>query len=247
MPRTTAGTRQAAGDRQAVRNFGTCLRFAGGAATNNVQFADSNSLDLTATLTLIAWVNPKSFGTSNAGRIIAKNNSGGTVGYDLLWDGANKAPRFIGNSTIYASSVANSIPAFNRWYQVVVTFDKDAGSNEIKFYVNGVPAGTNTRSTVINSNSDTLVIGNNHASTLNRCFDGRIDEVKAFNRALSATEVAKDFYGVPYDPTGLVLEARFDEESGTSAIDSSGNQANGTITGATYSGEVFMVPRTSAT
>ena len=77
----------------------------------------------------------------------------------------------------------------------------------------------------------------------NAGMDGIIDEPRIWNRALSATEIASMYFNniVPRD--GLVGEWLFNEGSGTTALDTSGNGNNGTITGATYTLDVPLQER----
>ncbi len=235
MPRSAIGS-----SRQLVKNFGTCLNFAGGSNVQDVSFADSNSLDLTNTFTLMAWINPASLGASNAGRILAKEGGGGQA-YDFLM-GPNNAIRVFLVNTIYASS--NNVIRLGVWQHVAVTFDKDAGgSSEIKFYVNGAAAGVASRSTALTTNGLSLLLGS--TSTHIRTFDGKIDEVKIFNTTLTPAQIIDEYYKGQSSGSGLVLYTKFDEGSGTASIDSSGTQANGTITGATYSSDVPIIPRTA--
>lgn len=230
--------RTAAGNRRVVRDFGTCLSFAGGSNATYVTFTDSPSLDLTNTFTFAAWIKPTSLGASTAGRILAKEGGTGQA-YDLLF-GANNAFRVFLDNTLYASN--NNAIRLGVWQHIAVTFDKDAGSNQIKFYVNGVASGVATRSTAITANAQNLLIGTN--SAVSRTFDGKIDEVKIFNTTLTPTQIADEYYKGTSNATGLALYTKFNEGSGTAAIDSSGTQANGTITGATYSSDVFIKSRT---
>lgn len=238
MARLTAGTRLTAGARQRVRDFGTCLIFSG--ASDCVEFTDADSLDPVNTLSVTAWVKPTSLGPSNGGRVADKEGGTGQSWGFLM--GPTNGIRFFINNTLYNSSL--NVIRLGVWQHVAGTFDKDAGSNQIKFYVNGVAAGTATRSTAFTANSAALRIGNNSANSRN--FDGKLDEIKVYNRVLSPTEITDEFNGNNSSTSGLVLYTKFDEGSGSAAIDSSGTQANGTITGATYSTDVFMKPRTAA-
>jgi len=79
-------------------------------------------------------------------------------------------------------------------------------------------------------------IGQN-ASYTNRRFNGLIDDVRIYNRALSETEIADLYKGNQVDSTGLVGHWNFNEGSGTTAIDVSGNNNTGTIYGATYTAD----------
>jgi hypothetical protein len=76
------------------------------------------------------------------------------------------------------------------WHHVAVVFDGSSLANEPQIYING----TNQTLTKISngsgsqiSNAGTGYIGNR--STLDRSFDGRIDEVRIYNRPLTAAEI----------------------------------------------------------
>ena len=68
-----------------------------------------------------------------------------------------------------------------------VVFD---GTNVI-IYVNGVSKGTDTIGAPTSSPSNIFTIGNR--STSDRAFDGFIDEVRIYNRALTTAEIT-DLY-----------------------------------------------------
>src|SRR5262245_27892947 len=84
---------------------------------------------------------------------------------------------------------ANSM-AYNSWNHVAVVYDSSSTSNNADLYINGVkqtiskitpPRGTQT------SNEGEGIIGNH--IPLNRGWDGLIDELRIYNRALSAAEI----------------------------------------------------------
>ena len=68
----------------------------------------------------------------------------------------------------------------------------------------------------------------------------KIDEVRIYNRALSAEEIIQLFRG-GHVWKGLVLWLRFDEGSGTTAGDSSGCGNHGTIYGATWTNGAMIL------
>ena len=80
--------------------------------------------------------------------------------------------------------------AYNSWNHVAVVYDSSSTSNNADLYINGVkqtiskitpPQGTQT------SNEGEGIIGNH--IPLNRGWDGLIDELRIYNRALSAAEI----------------------------------------------------------
>jgi hypothetical protein len=84
---------------------------------------------------------------------------------------------------------ANSM-AYNSWNHVAVVYDSSSTSNNADLYINGVkqtiskitsPQGTQT------ANEGAGIIGNR--IPLNRGWEGLIDELRVYNRALSAAEI----------------------------------------------------------
>ncbi len=68
-------------------------------------------------------------------------------------------------------------------------------------------------------------------ATADRWFDGDIDELRIWNRALSDTEIAELCPVAPPVDEGLELHWTFEDSSGTTILDMSGNGRNGTIQG----------------
>src|SRR6185295_4675865 len=78
-----------------------------------------------------------------------------------------------------------------QWYHVAVTFDGSLASTErAKLWINGTLdiTATETSATIPNYNS-TVRIANTHPGAAN-WFNGRIDDVRFYRRALTATEIA---------------------------------------------------------
>jgi hypothetical protein len=119
--------------------------------------------------------------------------------------------------------------------------------SSIELSVNGIPttvSGSDGTATTVASNNSALVIGKALGATPEH-FDGIIDEPRIWNRALTATEI-KNLYlynAVPQD--GLIAEYLFNEASGSTALDTSGNGNDGTITGATYTTDTPLKLRTA--
>jgi|GEM_PF-1380634 len=106
----------------------------------------------------------------------------------------------------------------NKWYHIVGVFK---GGQYLKLYVNGV-LNTNKSTTVSQIASGALptMIGQ-YASYP---FDGLIDEVKVYSKALSDEEIRQDY--LAGDKVG---EWKFDEGSGRIVKDTSGNGFDGTL------------------
>ena len=111
------------------------------------------------------------------------------------------------------------------WYYLVGTYD----GAETKLYVNGVLENSSSLTGELQSSNSPVYIGsgNSSSSTLNRFFQGDIDEVKIHDKVLTAEEIATNYannapeQGVQIpDP---VAYWNFDEGSGSVLTDSIGN------------------------
>lgn len=183
---------------------------------------DNTSLSITGSLTLSAWIRPESV-AAGLYNIIAKWD-GTNESYRLLQDGdeirleLDSAGNFVETS---ASNLATST-----WYHIVGVYDSTNAS--AKIYVNGLEAATTTTGTIPSSIGDDtgrFHIGAEDSTTSPvNFYDGIIDEVRVYNRALSSSEVHKLYEWAP----GPVGWWKMDEGTGTTASDSS--SLNNTLT-----------------
>jgi hypothetical protein len=67
------------------------------------------------------------------------------------------------------------------WNHVALTYDKNAGSNQLKLYINGSLTTQGTLTDAINTNTNNLLFGD--------IFNGIIDEIGIYNRAFSPAEI----------------------------------------------------------
>ena len=107
-------------------------------------------------------------------------------------------------------------------------FSLIANGTTATIYLNGIEVGTANSSPDYNN---TLEIGKSDGGT---DWDGKVDEVRLYNRALSETEVAEHYQWTFNNESGLKGLWHFNEGSGTVANDSSGNNYNGIIYNATW-------------
>lgn len=113
-----------------------------------------------------------------------------------------------------------------QWYHVVVTRNYQTGKTIL--YLNGQQDSTWTFSVGTPNTTGGIGIGAYYGG--NWAIDGKLDDVRLYNRELSPKEV-RDLYN--WAP-GPVAHYKFDEGSfGGSAVDSSGNSLTGIVTGAT--------------
>jgi PKD repeat protein len=162
--------------------YGRALQFDG---TNDwVTVNDSASLDLTTGMTLEAWVYPTAT-PINWQVIIMKERSGGSAYYLAANSNTNQPASAVyigGERTVMGGSRV----AANTWTHLAATYN---GQTQ-RLYVNGsqVAQRSQTGQTLVSTN--VLRIGGN--SIWGEFFRGRIDEVRIYNRALTATEIQSD-------------------------------------------------------
>ncbi len=160
----------------------------GGAASFNgtnasVIVPDSSSLDLTNGMTVEAWVRP----TARSGwRTVVLKESSGNLSYALYAaNGASRPVGWITNPTDYSVLGTAAVP-LNTWTHFAVTYD----GSSFRFFTNGVLVRTTTNVTAIKPSTGNLRIGGN--SVWGEFFSGLIDDVRIYNRALTATEIQTD-------------------------------------------------------
>ena len=147
------------------------------------------------------WVKPAerapfSGGTQILGSI--ENASGGKDGLAIIWTDEHYGPSSYGNPFAYSFSYQKSNAAYGRiqgtpgslpmdaWTHLALTMD---ASRNAKIYVNGVLNGQSNIGVTPNSHDRALMFGKTILSQ-NLAFDGLMDDVMIWDRALSAEEVA---------------------------------------------------------
>lgn len=84
----------------------------------------------------------------------------------------------------------------NRWYHVAATFQyKGGGANEATIFVNGIAENTATLREIGNPDAQPTRIGWEHSQNVDYDFNGIIDEVRVYNRALTADEIKSHYEG----------------------------------------------------
>jgi hypothetical protein len=86
-----------------------------------------------------------------------------------------------GNTNLFASG---ALPV-NSWTHLAATFD----GATLRLYVNGVQVASQARTGTLTTSNAVLTIGHN---IFGERFIGRIDEVRIYNRALTAAEIQTD-------------------------------------------------------
>ncbi len=167
--------------------FGRALSFDG--VNDRVDVPDAASLDLTGAMTLEAWVRP----TTNAGwRTALLKERGANLVY-ALYASNGARPTTENFSAAENAAAGPSALALNAWTHLASTFDGSA----LRLYVNGTQVASKAASGVMPNTANPLRIGGN--AVWGEYFSGLIDEVRVYNRALSAVEIVADM-NAPANP-----------------------------------------------
>ncbi len=165
----------------ATGKYGAALSFNGTSARVNI--ADAPSLDLTTGMTIEAWVYP----TSSTGwrTVVLKERSGG-LAYALYAENGAARPSSYLWTTVDRFVNGPSGLTLNTWSHLAVTYDNAV----LRLFVNGVQVSSSAVTGSINVSGSALRIGGN--TIWGEYFRGMIDEVRIYNRALSAGEIQAD-------------------------------------------------------
>jgi glucose/arabinose dehydrogenase len=173
-----AGAGWAAGGR-----FGSALSFDG--VNDWVTVADAASLDLAAGMTLEAWVRPSGLGS--VWRTVVLKETASYFAY-ALYGNTSGTPR--PSAHVYIGGDRNTrgtaqLPV-NAWSHLAATYDGAV----LRLFVNGVQVSTRATTGAMAASSGPLRIGGN--AVWPEWFQGLIDEVRVYDRALSAAEIQTD-------------------------------------------------------
>ncbi|MCU0652212.1 MAG: LamG domain-containing protein [Candidatus Omnitrophica bacterium] len=177
---------------------GTALDFSLGAdgLGGYVQVPDSYSLDLTTAGTVGAWIYADSLVSGQCAGIVHKGDeiNFSDEAYSLQFWTGNKIALIVNNGPGYDVVQSSTDLVAGQWYHVVGSWD----ASGMKMYVNGELSGSNSTQAVAQNSSGALNIGAQLSDSYssfykNMGFDGKIDEVKVYDRAISADEI-KAYY-----------------------------------------------------
>lgn len=206
---------------------GLSIDLAAGAYAN---VGSSNALKMTNALTIEAWINPQPLLNINEYGIIV--NREGEYEIARFWDGsiryalANSNPGWAWISTGYF------VPA-GEWTHIALTYDVAAG--QIRFYANGqlvhTRLGVGNIGDIAPAQNDFRIGWRQTLDALGR-YRGQIDEVRIWNRARTAQEIARDWRAVLRgNEPGLKGLWRMEDRGDGTLIDGSGHNPEALLFG----------------
>ncbi|GIH29558.1 hypothetical protein Aph01nite_78680 [Acrocarpospora phusangensis] len=166
--------------------YGQALDF--NTSTSTVYVPDHSSLDLSNGLTVEAWVKPE---TNPVESTLLVKHHGSDLAYHLETRYGSDPPNFtvrMSGELAYRKAEHSSMLPIGEWTHLAATFN----GTTISMYVNGTLVDTNTSGsayTIQNGSGGLYIGGTPHWGAY---FDGLVDEVRIYNRALTQPQIAAD-------------------------------------------------------
>jgi len=205
-----------------------------------IEVPDSTDLRLNDTsFSVSTWFYETARNSSYADGLLFKRGRGSNNGWYYSISG-NSSVVGVGKMTYQVSAgidpLANSdaqVP-LNSWIHSVMTYDQ--ASKTVRIYINGILDSTHPNIPSPNAlTTESLFIGLDSALAT-YAFHGKIDDVRIYNRALSAEEITELYY--ESDGDGLIALFPFNGN----ADDESGNEHDSAVNGATLTTDRFGNP-----
>ena len=159
---------------------GICLNFNG--TDKYVTIGSTSTLEATGDMTLAVWMYPTNCAAGRQG-IVSKayNNE-----FDLLLESNCAVSFFQGDGTWEEIAEPEGLSApENVWTHITVV--RTASDDTLSFYQNGMLLGTDAYVGDPTASANPIIIGKRDGTTY--YFNGRVDDVRVYDRALSADEV----------------------------------------------------------
>ena len=163
--------------------YGSAASFNG--SSSLITVPDSSTLDMTGSMTLEAWVKPKTLGAT--WRTVVLKEQPSEVVYALYANSETSQPTGIAytGGAERTSRGGSQLPVA-AWTHLATTWN----GTSVRLYVNGTLVASYAASGAMPISTGALRIGGN--KVWSEWFDGLIDEVRVYNRALSQAEVQSD-------------------------------------------------------
>ncbi len=165
----------------------------------------------------------------------------GDAAYALAFDGDyDPKPRFAINGHYIQPGTFDISPTY--WYHIAGTYDKNAASDQMKLYVDGILVATGTCTDDIPTSTCNLCdlalgAGYDGSSTFDYFLKGYIDEVRVWESCRTAEQIRENMYlSLTGGETDLKMYWKFDQPGGTTVPDAAyvGTPVDGTQSGCTW-------------
>lgn len=226
-----SGTQTTAGQMWVNGKRGKGLNFDGADDYFSIPWNTDTALNNT-TSTIAMWVNIRNTGPNGYAELYAVSGGSGRTGIKFM---PGYAIGMDANADFYGVFVPYNL-LLNTWYHVVAIIDRNANTFDV--YINGTYVGQDTFTGYTPATNNVNIGANNLTGNTGDYLDGKIDEVRIYNRALGATEIAALYNaGTAKEKNvsniGLTGYWPMNEGSGLTTADYTGQGNTGTLTGTT--------------
>lgn len=196
-----------------------------------VDCGNDSYFDLTNNLTVEAWIYPTDFKASSTRNTIASKvywTSTNTYGWSFRY-GSSSGTLELNISTggnNWVNCTATGALTINTWQHVAATYN----GSVMKLYVNGIEVKSTNVTANIPTTTKKLCIGAIDLSTDMRYMTGKIDEVRIWKVARTASEIANNLYNSVSD-ANLLAYFQMNAGSGSVLANSANASYNGTLIG----------------
>jgi len=177
---------------------------------SNIAIGDT-SFNISDVITIESWIHPESGAPYNVQSVLAKSQRSPTsaqTGYIFprTNDNWNNIVFLLNFNGLGWRQLTAPYPGKDTWHHVAATYD----GSYMRIYIDGVLANQMAITGTITVNTNPVSIGYQHGYT-NEFFKGKLDEVKIWNRALSACEIAANRNCEITDQHKLVAYYKFNQ------------------------------------
>jgi hypothetical protein len=213
---------------------GACLRFDG--SGDRVDYGDV--LDKGAGDSFTAEILVRMTSTGGFKTLMGKKLSGASAGWLCFTDTANGISCQVGDGATAATAFFSDAAIWDgKWHRIAMVVDR--ALQVVRSYADGELRATSSSIAAIGTlaNAESLRVGARGDGGV--VMDGDLDDFRMWNAVRGQIAIADDAFGeLEGSEGGLDLYSKYNEGSGGSALDSSGNGLTGTITGATWIGSL---------
>jgi len=163
-------------------------------ADDYVNCATDPVLDITDAITITVWMNHSSADTTTNDRGVVGHGGGwDDYGYTLWMHPSNDGPAIrpeLQGPADKADVLSNMRPAKDEWHHVAFTWPSEGSADLMTIYVDAQPVSSGPFTGPIGTSTYSLRIGDYSGDPAqNRYFNGMLDDVRIYNKALSPEEI----------------------------------------------------------
>ncbi len=213
----------------------TSGQLGGGLILDGLQYgevASNASIDLTQSVTMEAWIKVDRFANTLMPIFYKGSGNPAERTYSLWLNSNGSVLATTGDATgDQSAQTAAGLVDLNQWQHVAAVIDRGT-TPQLRIFVDGVQRATATlRTTPARSNTNPLLIGSQlETNTTFANFEGTIDEVRVWNVARAAAQIAaSNSLELAGTEAGLAVYLKANEGTGSQLGDASGHGNNALI------------------